>query len=963
MPDPLHDASPAPDPPLRPGVVLAEEFVAVHGPTRIFLPPPGPDSPGPEQPTEAIMQRAFFDANTSALCLSGGGIRSASFCLGVVQGLARVRVLSRFHFLSTVSGGGYLGSLLAAWAYRTPGGYADVENELASPTGGPALPVAWWREYLSYLAPRRGLMSLDTWTLMATYVRNLLLNALIWLPVLAIVLLLPYLFTALVDAVAVGLRGSPRLDQIAGGAMNVGLACMILATVLLHATAGGRDPMRPVPGLSPRLQQTVQLRSEDVWNFLISSTAVQVVLFVGAVALAAGSWWLNSAHPALYWREILAAPYSPLRAMGISERSSLLVLLTTLYAFLSAFAAVIYQPLAERGVSYYVAAVLGGFACGAMSGFLISLIITWFAPAGPLANMPGGLLPLAATLVVPALVTAVALGEIIFVGATSKWSNDFDREWWSRAGARAARVVVAWLALFALALYGPALMRSLPALEQGDWPYWTVVTAASGIVARIVLVTGRTAPSEEHPSPQPRKLDRLLDAIALLLLLLLLIGIADLVDSAIRWVAAFTAVHAPQLEHSALSYAFTDTVIVGWIFAVILLLAGLGVNINRFSLHAMYRDRLIRAFLGATRRAYPSPPWTPENHRLREARQFVAREADPFIQFDRDDNPILRWLRNERDGTPFDPRKCPFLVVNAALNLVSGTNLAWQERKATSFTFSALHTGSATAGLGYRSSAEYAADVGGITLGTAMAVSGAAVSPNAGAFSSPVRTFLLTLFNARLGWWLGHPRAERAVKMSGPRFAIWPMVRELLGLTDDRPPWLFVSDGGHFDNLGLYEAVRRGCRTIIVVDASCDPFRNYDDLGNAIRKIRIDLGVTIERLGPWNLGMRNLQQQGRYCALFDVLYPGGNAANPGKLLYIKASLYEKAAGLPIDVVQYAGRSERFPHETTADQFFSESQFESYRALGEFQVAEIAGRRPLAGVEDLIDLAFVHVNKV
>jgi hypothetical protein len=450
---------------------------------------------------------------------------------------------------------------------------------------------------------------------------------------------------------------------------------------------------------------------------------------------------------------------------------------------------------------------------------------------------------------------------------------------------------------------------------------------------------------------------------ALLMLLLLLIGIADLVDSALRWVAGITIVYAPQIRHTALPYALTDVVIVGWVFAVMLLLAGVGVNINRFSLHAMYRDRLIRAFLGATRKDYPAPAWTPENHWLREAQQFRPRQADPFIQFDRDDNPILRWLRSERDATPFDPRKRPLLLVNAALNLVSGRNLAWQERKATSFTFSALHVGSATSGLGYRSSADYAADVGGITLGTAMAVSGAAVSPNAGAFSSPVRTFLLTLFNARLGWWLGHPRAPRAVMMSGPRFAVRPMVRELLGLTDDRPPWLFVSDGGHFDNLGLYEVVRRGCRTIVVVDASCDPFRNYDDLGNAIRKIRIDLGVIIERLGPWNLGMRNLQERGRYCALFDIHYPGGNPANPGKLLYIKASLYEKASGLPIDVVQYAGRSERFPHETTADQFFSESQFESYRALGEFQVGEIAGRKRLAGVEDMIDLAFVHVNKV
>ena len=77
-----------------------------------------------------------------------------------------------------------------------------------------------------------------------------------------------------------------------------------------------------------------------------------------------------------------------------------------------------------------------------------------------------------------------------------------------------------------------------------------------------------------------------------------------------------------------------------------------------------------------------------------------------------------------------------------------------------------------------------------------MAVSGAAISPNAGAFSTPLRTFLLTLFNARLGWWLGHPEEPKAVGVSGPPFAVKPMLRELLGRTDDRKPWLFVSDGG-----------------------------------------------------------------------------------------------------------------------------------------------------------------------
>jgi len=234
--------------------------------------------------------------------------------------------------------------------------------------------------------------------------------------------------------------------------------------------------------------------------------------------------------------------------------------------------------------------------------------------------------------------------------------------------------------------------------------------------------------------------------------------------------------------------------------------------------------------------------------------------------------------------------------------------------------------------------------------------------------SSAIRTFLMTLLNARLGWWLAHPRDLNRVRRAGPAFAVGALVNELLGRTDDRRPWLFVSDGGHFENLGLYEVVRRGCRDIVVVDASCDPDRNYDDLGNAIRKIRIDLGVRIHRAGPLLIGPRELQADGRYCALFDVVYEDNRR---GSLLYIKSALYPKADNLPIDVLQYAGRSDAFPHESTARQFFTESQFESYRALGEFELDAIVegvktANRPdrtrPASVAEFVEIAAMRLSE-
>ena len=148
---------------------------------------------------------------------------------------------------------------------------------------------------------------------------------------------------------------------------------------------------------------------------------------------------------------------------------------------------------------------------------------------------------------------------------------------------------------------------------------------------------------------------------------------------------------------------------------------GYFINVNKFSLHATYRTRLIRAFLAASR--------------MRETRQ-----PHLFTGFDPNDNIFMCDLR---------PGK-PFHVINAALNLVKGQQLAWQERKAESFTISRLHSGSWH--LGYRPSLKYG---DGISLGTALTISGAATSPSMGYHSSPIVGFLMTLFNVRLGWWLG----------------------------------------------------------------------------------------------------------------------------------------------------------------------------------------------------------------
>ena len=255
----------------------------------------------------------------------------------------------------------------------------------------------------------------------------------------------------------------------------------------------------------------------------------------------------------------------------------------------------------------------------------------------------------------------------------------------------------------------------------------------------------------------------------------------------------------------------------------------------------------------------------------------------------------------------------------------------------------------------YRKAKEYGGDDG-ISLGTAVAISGAAVSPNMGYHSSAVITFLLTLFNARLGWWLGNPGrpGSHTYHMSGPFFSIRPLLAEAFGLTDDKNKYIYLSDGGHFENLAFYEMVLRRCHFIVVSDGGADPECAFDDLGGALRKIRIDLGVriTIDKIMIYS---RKSDKQGKYCALGTIYYSevdGGGKENNGTLIYIKPAI---CGGEPADVFNYAQTNMMFPHESTADQFFSESQFESYRALGDHAIQQMSdGWDPTGGLGDWAD---------
>jgi hypothetical protein len=156
-----------------------------------------------------------------------------------------------------------------------------------------------------------------------------------------------------------------------------------------------------------------------------------------------------------------------------------------------------------------------------------------------------------------------------------------------------------------------------------------------------------------------------------------------------------------------------------------------------------------------------------------------------------------------------------------------------------------------------------------------------------------------------------------------------------------------LTDGGHFENLGLYEMVLRRCRNIVVCDAGADPSVHFTDLGNAIRKIRVDFGISIDFPHGIQVRSRSDGARGFYWALGDIHYgdADGAGAQPGTILYLRPAYYGRAAPPPYDVFSYAEATAAFPHESTVDQWFDESQFESYRELGRFVAHEMLGDGP------------------
>lgn len=351
-------------------------------------------------------------------------------------------------------------------------------------------------------------------------------------------------------------------------------------------------------------------------------------------------------------------------------------------------------------------------------------------------------------------------------------------------------------------------------------------------------------------------------------------------------------------------------------FAGVTIFFAMVTNINHISIHRYYRDRLMETFMPNV------------DHVLKGDYSRAAKSGQANTE------PLHAMTHG------------PYHIVNTNVVLVSSDKPKFRIRGGDNFILTPQYCGSYATGWqwtrGYMN--------GGMTLASAMAISGAALNPSAGCggegiMRSPALSVLMGLLNFRLGYWVPNPKYSRGWGggLRNPNFlqpGLWEVL--LRNCLNENRAFLQLSDGGHFENLGLYELMRRKLRLIIVCDGGADPKFSFSDLANAMEKVRTDFGalIMIENDDLKSLIPKKTDEDDDadqvHCAdqghLVATIKYADNTK--GTLIYLTTTFFK---GVSADLYGYKKEHPAFPDESTGDQFFDEKQFEAYRELG-FQAA-------------------------
>jgi GNAT superfamily N-acetyltransferase len=779
------------------------------------------------------------------LAFSGGGIRSATFNLGVLKALHELGLLKHVDYLSTVSGGGYVGAWWSAWRARwgkefpeaVPTSQLGTDIRQIDMNREPE-EVRHLREFSNFLSPRIGFFQSEMW------------NAIM----------------AVLSAVLPAILAATSVIALAFFVW-LGVTSLLLADAL-------RMPL-PCPHWG--------------WvNVPLVLSAITVVVYV----VLESAWWRDHKAERLQTRKWRTR----VRVFHLSMPLVLVIGICVGWHFLGP--AHVMNPKAPPDVSQWewstgIRPDGWGFS---FSPHLFAAPILW------------------AGLAVILLVPRIWIMRFLQVNLSSRLVSAMDRALSRILGS--ALVVAALGALWLAGCW----------LNYTDWG--TKIPAGGALLSGGAFALLRNWIGGLGPAKKG--------------------GVMDMVKPLIPQILAYVAI--------ALWAIFVAALLAGWIkngvspwalFAIalgIVLFTAFFFDPAQVSMHSFYRNRLARAYLGASNLEAGALGGTSAQRN----RQTDVRKRDDIE---------LRALSPTAAELDVDGRKPPEDHVYSALNTMRASRVRPLHLVCCAANdlggdhLENLSRGSRSAVLSkfgfaignYWKTWEKEPDKETLSLASAITASAAAFNSNMGSLSMTLGagvTFLCTALNLRLGLWLPHPLSAR---FGAPRIAPGCLFfKEMFGVTKCglRPmaanpapvaPYVHLSDGAHFENLALYELVRRHCRYIIVSDCGADPEVTFDDFGNAVRRIREDFGVEIEiDLSPLKPDEARISKQ--HVAVGTISYdPRGDRKDNAVLLYFKPAL---TGDEPCDIEQYRSRNQDFPHESTGDQFYDEAQWESYRRLGE-----------------------------
>ena len=891
-----------------------------------------------------------YDAAASedlwGLGFSGGGVRSATFNLGILQALAEATrtsdnksLMSRFDYLSSVSGGGYIQQWLASWTMNSPGRFGEVQKKLICPPSdsGPSRTppqITWLRRYSSYLTPRRGIFSADIWTMVATWFRNTFLNQIVLFFFLGLCVLLVrwmtdsnilhHVYSNKVVTIALevylGFSALLMLTALFGMSLRRAVAAKFLVRRLYGSLLTGRVS---VPG---KLRSALTTPGTAMVLGGIVLPMFLLCLLIGSDLVQTGK--LTACVEILWWVYLAAIGSTVgLSTLADMKKFSIVRLVRALLWIASAIGA-------AYVVTWFTTTLLPKVVCLAslcptssenyMGPGCMQQIIQCLCGVD-INRYPIVILPAAAS-----LLFFVSLR--IQIGVIGRSLREARREWLARFGAWGALISIAWIALGIIVALGPQFCHWFFRDKTCRSAAATLTVALTHFVT---LSSGASSKSNGQPDPNKIFGYRLADIagkigapLCILMLLLITSAIAQ----------SITTVTPSQLFG---------------ILLVILFFFGWRVDINEFSMAGFYRNRLARCYLGGNNPTRTPDPFTGlDDHETNGKTSLRLGSLLPKR---------FRFAMASPRDLPHPPYDGPFPIFSTTINLSFGQDLAVQERKGASFAFTPLYSGyhvgwtssrgtdKKTGFNAYVPTDKYAYSDGGISLANVTAISGAAANPNMGYNTQPALAFLMTLFNVRLGWWIVNPSKRRSWNASKfnrtPWFGLQYLLMELFGLSTDTTKFVCLSDGGHFDNMGLYELVRRRCRHIVICDAEADPCTVFEGIGNTIAKCRTDFGAEIllpdlRKLIPSPrtgfVGTHFVTGTIKYPAPLSAVMGSGNY--DGEIIYIKTSLKGDET---VDILHQRLTSGSFPQDPTANQWFDETLFECYRKLGQSAGQEAA----------------------